>query len=304
MILSGELAGASELHRFRTEAEAIARLHHSNIVQIHEIGESEGRPYFCLEYVTGGSLEKKLTEQRFQTMEAMELTEQLARAVHAVHQCGIVHRDLKPGNILLGEEGIPKITDFGLAKKMDGETALTASGAILGTPSYMAPEQAGQSKHAGPAADIYALGAILYELLTGRPPFKAATAIDTLMQLVSEEPKPPSYWREDLPRDVDIICLKCLEKEPTKRYATAEQLADDLRRCRQHELIQAQPTTILQWWSKWIKRRPWSAALVGFCALLILLPIPVLYGYWQLGRVRPEGSQQADVAQHERDSGG
>jgi hypothetical protein len=281
MILSGAYANAAELRRFRTEAETVARLQHPNIVQIFEIEEWEGRPYFCLEYVSGGNLERKLAERRFPLAETMALVEQLARAVHAVHLCSIVHRDLKPANILITDKGVPKITDFGLAKKLDGETALTPSGAVLGTPSYMAPEQAGNSKQVGPAADVYALGAILYEMITRRPPFLAATPLETIVQVLNDEVVPPSRWCPDLPRDLETICQKCLEKDPGNRYPTAADLADDLQRCRENQRIQAQPTTMAQLWGKWIKQHPWTTAVTGLCGLLLLLAVPVLYGTWQ-----------------------
>jgi serine/threonine-protein kinase len=191
MILAGSHAGAADLARFQTEAEAIARLQHPNIVQVHEVGEHEGKPFFSLEFCAGGSLAQKLNGTPLPAREAAALLETLARAMQAAHDQHIIHRDLKPANVLLTEAGVPKITDFGLAKKLD-EAGQTHSGAIMGTPSYMAPEQAGGKSGAiGPAADVYALGALLYECLTGRPPFKAATALDTIMQVVSEEPVPP-----------------------------------------------------------------------------------------------------------------
>jgi serine/threonine-protein kinase len=230
MILAGAHAGESELARFRTEAEAIARLQHPNIVQIHEVREHGGLPFFSLEFCGGGSLEKKLNGTPLPPREAAALVEVLARAMQAAHQKGVIHRDLKPANVLLAEDGTPKIADFGLAKKLD-EAGLTASGAVMGTPSYMAPEQAsGHSKGSGVAADVYALGAILYELLTGRPPFRAATVADTLQLVVSQEPVPPRRLQPGIPIDVEAICLKCLEKRPNNRYVSATDLAADLAR--------------------------------------------------------------------------
>src|SRR5665213_3615278 len=220
MILAGEYAGEKELARFRTEAEAVARLQHPNIVQIFEVGEHDGHPYFSLEFVDGGSLAQKLDGTPLPPQQAARLVETLARAMHAAHQAGVVHRDLKPANVLLTADGTPKITDFGLAKKLDADAGQTQSGAIMGTPSYMAPEQAGgKSNEIGPAADTYAMGAILYECLTGRPPFKASTPLDTVLQVVSDEPAPPRKLQSKTPRDLETICLKCLQKAPSKRYA-------------------------------------------------------------------------------------
>jgi serine/threonine protein kinase/photosystem II stability/assembly factor-like uncharacterized protein len=227
---------AEDLARFRTEAEAVARLQHPHIVQIHDIGEQDGRPYLCLELVDGGSLARRLAGSPLAPHQAAELVETLARAMHRAHQAGIVHRDLKPANVLLTADGTPKITDFGLAKRLDqepGATQATQSGQILGTPCYMAPEQAlGQRKEIGPATDVYGLGAILYELLAGRPPFRGATLWQTLGQVVSEPPVPPSRLRPDVPPELERVCLTCLQKEPARRHASAEALADDLRRFR------------------------------------------------------------------------
>jgi WD40 repeat protein len=271
MILAGAHAGEGELARFKTEAEAVARLQHPHIVQIHEVGEHNGLPYFSLEFCEGGSLESKLGGAPRPPGEAARLVETLARAMDAAHRAGIVHRDLKPANVLLAGDGTPKITDFGLAKKLD-QTDQTASGAIMGTPSYMAPEQAsGKSKEVGPPADVYALGAILYEVLTGRPPFKAATAFDTIAQLLQDEPVPPRLLQPQTPRDLETICLKCLYKEPNKRYASALALADDLRRIQAGEPIQARPS---RWWErtwKWCRRQPARAALILVSVLAISL---------------------------------
>ena len=221
MILAGAPCRQQDRDRFRTEAEAIARLQHPNIVQVHEVGEHDGKPFFSLEFCSGGSLDRKLNGTPLPAQEAARLLETLARAMQAAHDQSVIHRDLKPANVLLAADGTPKITDFGLAKKLD-DVGQTAIGAIMGTPSYMAPEQAsGKSKEIGPAADVYALGAILYECLTGRPPFKAATPLDTILQVVSDEPVPPSQLQPKTPRDLETICLKCLHKEAGKRYASA-----------------------------------------------------------------------------------
>jgi hypothetical protein len=268
MILAGGHAGAADLARFQTEAEAIARLQHPNIVQVHEVGEHEGKPFFSLEFCAGGSLARKLGGTPLPTGEAAKLVETLARAMQEAHARHVIHRDLKPANVLLLEDGTPKVTDFGLAKKLD-EAGQTQSGAVMGTPSYMAPEQAGgQTSDIGPLADVYALGAILYECLTGRPPFKAATAVDTLLQVVSDEPVPPTQLQSKVPRDLETICLKCLQKEPRKRYASAREMADDLRRFLNNEPIRARPVGRVERGWRWCRRNPAVAALLGLLLLV------------------------------------
>jgi WD40 repeat protein/tRNA A-37 threonylcarbamoyl transferase component Bud32 len=270
MILAGSHAGADDVARFQTEAEAIARLRHPNIVQVYEVGEHEGKPYFSLEFCGGGSLEKKLGGTPLPARDAASLVETLARAMQAAHEQHVIHRDLKPANVLLVDDGTPKITDFGLAKKLD-EAGQTQSGAVMGTPSYMAPEQAGgKSTEIGPLCDVYALGAMLYECLTGRPPFKAATALDTIMQVVSDEPVPPSRLQPKTPRDLETICLKCLHKEARKRHASAAELADDLRRFLAGEPIRARPVGRAERAAKWVKRNPVVAALAAMVVLSVL----------------------------------
>src|SRR2546423_270893 len=211
MILAGGHAGPRELARFRIEAEAVARLQHPNIVQIHEVGEADGHPYCALEFVEGGTLAGKLDGKPMPAREAAKLVETLARAMQLAHSRNVVHRDLKPANILLASNGTPKITDFGLARPLDSDSGETQAGAVMGTPSYMAPEQAsGRAHEAGPAADGYALGAILYDCLAGRPPFKGATVVETLDQVRTQEPVPPSRWHKGVPADLETICLNCL----------------------------------------------------------------------------------------------
>jgi hypothetical protein len=277
MILAGGHAGPDDLARFRGEAEAVARLKHANVVQIYDFGEAGGLPYFSLEFVEGGGLDKKLAGTPLLPTEAAALVETLAQAMAAAHAAGLVHRDLKPANVLLAADGTPKVTDFGLVKRLDvagpGQPAaagLTASGAILGTPSYMAPEQAGgRSKEIGPACDIYALGAILYECLTGRPPFKAATPLDTILQVIADEPAPPRQLNARVPVALETICQKCLMKDPRRRYATAHELAEDLRRYAEGRPIRARPVGTVERALKWLKRRPAAAsALVGGVLLI------------------------------------
>ncbi len=295
MVLAGAHVGAVGLARFRAEAEAVAKLLHPNIVQIFETGEHEGRPFFSLEYVEGGSLDQRIAKSPTTPRAAAQLVETLARTIEVAHQRGIVHRDLKPANILLAKIGnqsstirgresdssslppdhwsrttVPKIADFGLAKRTDEDSSQTQSGAILGTPSYMAPEQAGgKNREIGPAVDIYALGAILYELLVGRPPFKAGSPIDTVRQVVEQEPVPPRQLEPRVPYDLETICLKCLEKDPSRRFATAAELADDLHRFVLGDPILARPTPAWERAWKWGRRRPTTVALLAVIALAI-----------------------------------
>jgi serine/threonine protein kinase len=283
-------AGEHQRSRFRTEAEAVARLPHPNIVQIYEVGEHAGCLYLSLEYVEGGTLADRLRGQPAPPRDTAELVETLARAVHFAHQRGVLHRDLKPANVLLAVGQafqpdrlpdpvrlesltyLPKITDFGLAKRLDDDIAQTQSGAIMGTPAYMAPEQAGgQAKDVGPAADIWALGALLYECLTGRPPFKGTTPLETLEQMRSADPVLPRRLNGQVPRDLETICLKCLEKQPNRRYATAAELADDLRRWLDGEPILCRRVGAVERTWRWVKRRPTVKAFLWLSGLLALL---------------------------------
>jgi WD40 repeat protein/tRNA A-37 threonylcarbamoyl transferase component Bud32 len=304
MILAGGHASTADLRRFQAEAEAVAKLQHPNIVQVFEVGEHDGRPFFSLEYCTGGSLAHKLGGTPLTPAEAARLVEALARATQVAHEARVVHRDLKPANVLLAADGTPKITDFGLARKLD-EAGQTASGAVLGTPSYMAPEQAGgKAKEVGPGADVYALGAILYECLTGRPPFRAATALDTIMQVVADESVPPSRLNPKVPHDLETVCLKCLRKEPAKRYASAEALAGDLRRWQAGEPITARPAGRLERAWKWCRRRPAAAALLAVSVAALLVLTAVVAGFLKtlsqknrfLAQERDRASTEADNA--------
>ncbi len=316
MVLAGAHVGQVGLARFRAEAEAVAKLLHPNIVQIFETGEHEGRPFFSLEYVEGGSLDQRIAKSPASPRGAAQFVETLARTMEVAHQRGIIHRDLKPANILLANfdsqssmirhrdsdsssvpedhwarTTVPKIADFGLAKRTDDDSSQTQSGAILGTPSYMAPEQAGgKTREIGPAVDIYALGAILYELLVGRPPFKAGNPIDTVRQVIEQEPVPPRQLEPRVPYDLETICLKCLEKDPARRFATAAELADDLRRFVDGDPILARPTPAWERVWKWGKRRP------AIVALLAVIPLAlasiVLFVFWHNVSLRG----QLDVA--------
>jgi eukaryotic-like serine/threonine-protein kinase len=314
MILAGSYAGEQERSRFLLEAKAVASLQHRNIVQIHQIGEHDGLPYFSLEFCAGGSLAQKMNGTPLPPKDAAMIVATLAEAMQAAHAAGIIHRDLKPANILLQiadrklqidkpadpgfqsaicilQSAIPKITDFGLAKEL-GEVGQTASGAIMGTPSYMAPEQAGGASGAlGPPADIYALGAILYECLTGRPPFKAATALETVFQVVNAEPVPPSQLIPRVPRDLETICMKCLQKDPAKRFATAADLADDLNRFLDGEPIRARPVGRVERTWRWCRRNPLVAGLLGTVAATLILGTVVA---WTFALRAEADSQRAD----------
>ena len=275
MMHAGAGAGAQERARFRVEVEAVARLQHPHIVQIYEVGEQAGVPFCSLEFVDGGTLSQKLAAGPLPAAEAARLVEILARAVHHAHQRGIIHRDIKPSNVLLMSDGTPKITDFGLAKRLESQGVTQSGHTILGTPSYMSPEQADARKcKTGPAADVYALGATLYEMLTGRPPFQAETPLEIVIKVLSEEPLPPTYWQPQLPRDLETICLKCLRKEPDARYASAEALADDLRCFQNSEPIQARPPTTWEKTRHWLKRqREKIVVAAGGLAVAVLLAV-------------------------------
>jgi tRNA A-37 threonylcarbamoyl transferase component Bud32 len=263
MIRDSALATPAELSRFHTEAQAMASLHHPNIVQIYEVSKGEQRPFLALELVPGGNLVSKIAGATLPFEWSANLLAALADAVQSAHRRGIVHRDLKPANILMTGDGQPKIADFGLAKRLDAHQEQTTTGTVLGTPAYLAPEQAdGHAKDVGPAADIYALGVILFECLTGKPPFHAATTVDTLLMVRFDEPTPPSRLRTKLPRDLETICLKCLQKDPAQRYISAQELADDLRRYLRGEPILARPIGRIERTWRWCRRNPIPAGLL------------------------------------------
>jgi formylglycine-generating enzyme required for sulfatase activity len=300
MLRAVEHASPTERLRFQIEAEAVARLQHPHIVPLHEVGEVRGQPFFSLEFCDGGTLTEQVTKQRPAPREAAALIETLARAMHYAHLRGVVHRDLKPGNVLLaGAERLPKITDFGLAKRIDAEARdVSKSGAIMGTAAYMAPEQAaGKVRDTGPAADVYGLGALLYECLTGRPPFEGPQHV-VLVRVLNDEPVPPSRLVPKVPADLATICLKCLSKEPARRYGSAEELANDLRRFQAGEPIRARPVGRVERAVKWAKRRPALAVLLGV-TLLALVTLAVLSA--NLAIARNAAQQEADKARKARD---
>jgi tRNA A-37 threonylcarbamoyl transferase component Bud32 len=271
-IRTGSAATPGERQRFQTEAHAVARLQHPGVVQIFEVGEYDGAPYFSLEYVSGRSLHRKLADGPMPPEQAASLVAAMAEAVQAAHYEGIVHRDLKPANVLLTHDGLPKVTDFGLAKCLDLDAGQTQSGAVLGTPSYMAPEQAGgKSKLVGPCTDIYALGAILYACLTGRPPFQAATTMDTVLLVLSNQPVPPRQLVPTVPRDLEAICLQCLEKQPGRRYTSAAALADDLSRFLRGGRPEARLATAAGRIANWVRQPRSAAFVILLCALVALL---------------------------------
>jgi WD40 repeat protein len=298
VIREGGFARPGEVARFRTEAEAIARLQHPQIVQIHEVGEHESGPYLVLEWMEGGSLDQKLAGAPQPPDRAARLVESLARAIHYAHQRGIVHRDLKPANVLLSAEGTPKISDFGLAKLLERGPGGSASQVPVGTPCYMPPEQArAEPDQVGPAADTYALGAVLYELITGRPPFLGATVADTLLRVLAEDPVPPQRLRPEVPRDLETICLKCLEKKPDRRYSSAEALADDLARFLAGKPITARPIGPWERATKWIRRQPALAAALALVVLVTVLGFGLVTRQWRLAveaRDRTESARHAE----------
>jgi WD40 repeat protein len=294
MILAGQLADEHDIKRFYTEAEAAAQLDHPGIVPIFEVGQHEGQHFFSMAFVEGRSVAERLADGPMPPRDAAALLLYVTRAVEYAHSRGVIHRDLKPSNILIGADGNPRVTDFGLAKRVQGDSGLTGSGQIMGTPSYMPPEQAGARRgEIGPPADVYALGATLYSIVTGRPPFQAATAMDTVLQVLSDEPVPPRRLNATIPRDLETICLKCLEKEPGKRYVGAAELGGDLRRLLAGEPIVARPVTRLERAVKWVRRRPTIAALLGSLAVVTALGLGCVLWQWR------EAVLARDIAEQE-----
>jgi eukaryotic-like serine/threonine-protein kinase len=302
MILAASHASPTAITRFLHEAKTIALLTHPHIVQVFDYGSHEGKPYFSMEYLERGSLADELRGEPQPPTRAAQMVEALARAAQVAHDRGIVHRDLKPANVLLAGDGTPKITDFGVAKR--GDSVMTATGDVLGTPSYMAPEQAGgKIDQVGPASDIYALGAILYELLTGRPPFRGETVLDTLQQVKTAEPIPPSRLLPGLPRDIETIALKCLHKDPLRRYASATELAEDLARFQAGKPIQARPVGWAERTWRWCRRNPAQAGAAAAGAAALLLGTAVSTGFavvaqTEAGRARAS-EHRAETARRE-----
>lgn len=311
VVLDGAQSRPEDLVRFLAEAEVLARCQHPHVVLIYDAGWYDGRPYLAMELVEGGTLSRKHTGGPQAPRRAAELAEMLARGVGHAHTRGIVHRDLKPSNVLLTPDGLPKLTDFGLAKRLDGDDGLTQTGTLLGTPGYMAPEQA-LCREVGPSADVYALGAILYELLTGEPPFRAESLLQTLELVVSEPPRRPRLLRPQVPRDLEAVCLKCLQKEPRDRYASADEVAEDLRR-----FLAGRPVRARRPWPwrralAWVRRHPglsgccigaalgattsllWAAATVSTVAFIFAVAA-LGYAAWSLVRVE-ELERERDAA--------
>src|SRR6266487_3569678 len=263
----GHWATEAHLKRFRLEAEAAARLEHPGIVPIHEVGERDGSCYFSMKFVEGGQLDEVGRREPIPIRRAVELIAKVARTVHYAHENGILHRDIKPGNILLDAKGEPHLTDFGLARLVESESTVTRTLEVLGTPSYMAPEQAAGNNPATAgltsATDVYGLGAVLYQLLTGHPPFAGGTTYETVRLVVETEPRQPRLWNPKIDRDLSTICLKCLEKDPKRRYASALALAEDLERWLKHEPIRARHTGVFTRGKKWLRRNPTTAALIA-----------------------------------------
>jgi serine/threonine protein kinase len=294
MILAGKLANAEEVKRFQIEAQAAARLQHPNIVAIYEVGAQDGHQFFSMEFISGQSLHRLLTKEVLPGQVAARYLEQIARALHYAHSKGVLHRDLKPANVLINEQDQPKLTDFGLAKVIEGGqdgAGPTQSGAIMGTPAYMSPEQAsGTTRNFGPACDVYGAGAILYECLTGRPPFKGETALDTIMQVLHEEPLPPRLLNHKVDADLEKICMKCLAKDPAQRYPSAEALAEDLARYQRGEQVSARSVNVLERLTRELfhsqhdkQLGPWGVGLALFgCVILVAEFATSLLLWWRV----------------------
>ncbi len=272
MILAGRLADDEDITRFRSEAEAAANLRHPHIVKVHEVGAVQGDHFFTMEFIQGESLAQRLAHGPLSGRHAARYVQIIARAVHYAHRQGILHRDLKPSNILIDENDEPHVTDFGLAKRIGKDSGQTRTGAVLGTPSYMAPEQAqGRNHEVGPAGDVYSLGAILYELITGKPPFQAENPYDTVVQVIHNDPAPPSLVNPAVDHDLETICLKCLQKDPAHRYASAEALAEDLKRYLDGETINARSFNVLDFVRRALGRSHHDVAFSAWSSMLLVM---------------------------------
>jgi serine/threonine-protein kinase len=278
VISLGQWASQAHVKRFRREAEAAAKLDHPSIVPIHEVGERDGSCYFSMQFIEGGQLDEVVRRAPISIRQAAELIAKVARTVHYAHEHGILHRDIKPGNILLDQKGEPHLTDFGLARLVETESTVTRTLEVLGTPSYMAPEQAaGKNAQLTSATDVYGLGAVLYQLLTAHPPFAGGTTYETIQLLLNTEPRQPRQLNSKIDRDLSTICLTCLEKDPTRRYSSALALAEDLEHWLKHEPIDAKPSGFLTHTSKWVQRKPAVAAVI---ALSIVLAAVFAWNIW------------------------
>lgn len=280
MILAGQFAGPADRQRFQREAEAVAQLRHPSIVSVHEVGEHEGRSYFSMDFIEGRTLANVLRDGKLPPAKAASLVKTIAEAVQYAHDHGTLHRDLKPQNILITADGQPHILDFGLARSMTRDTKVTCSGDVVGSPSYMSPEQAaGRAQLLSPATDVYGLGAILYQAITGHPPFIGETAADILIQVIQNEPTPPRQRNRNLPADLETICLKCLEKQTEARYSSAREVAEELQRFLNFEPIRARPASSLRKTWSWSQQNPWAFA--GLFGLLALALVCIAYGFWE-----------------------
>ena len=298
MILAGRLATEREVQRFHAEAAAVAKLRHPNIVAIHEVGIHEGQHYFSMDLVQGRNLASLVREHPLLPATAARYVQAIAEAIHHAHQHGVLHRDLKPSNVLIDETDQPRITDFGLAKVFNTGSDITLSGQVLGSPNFMPPEQAaGRNEDVGPQSDLYSLGAILYHLLTGRPPFAAQTVQATLAKVLQAEPLAPRTLNEAVPRDLETICLKCLEKDPRRRYATAQDLADELGRYLRGEPILARPVSPPEKLWRWCRRnRALAASLGAGVFLLVAIALGSVLAAWRIGQARDAEITQRQLA--------
>lgn len=276
LLVTGGSGEITDRNALRGEAATLSKLQHPNIVAVHDVGDHDNRPYLAMECLAGGSLETRLDNRQITLRQGAEIIAKLARAVHVCHRNGIIHRDLKPGNILLTETGEPKITDFGLAKFVENANSQTRSGMVKGTPNYMSPEQAsGNSKHAGPQTDVYGLGAMLYEVMTAKPPFDGDNPVQTIINVATKDPVMPRELDATLPEDLELVCMKCLEKEPARRYATAEDLADDLQRWLDGKPVHARPVSSAEHAGDWLRRNSNAVMIIGGTLLLAIIAVVV-----------------------------